>query len=375
MSITFKCKDTKIAKEFRSLEEDNQNTVIFLGLKLFNYGKECWSNKHIEELSDIHNDYVAQIKTKNNELLEIKKSYDDEIISLTNKHKIDQTNAVSNAIANAHLSYKNEIEELQKRNEMLSLKLGEAQMTVTNALDKQQEKFDIQRQELRTFYENKLSDLNEQKDLLRNRFEDKISQMTSRTQNSSFKGQDGEFIIEKQLNLLFPMAEVEDTHTIAGRGDFIVYINGITLMVENKNYTRNVQKCEIDKFYRDIQSSANGDINGGMLLSMESGICAREDFSIEFRNGKPVIFLHNVKNNMHHIKLAAQVLTLIINQKDLDWSKQETLTLISETARTLKRNYQKQRAKLDKFYKEQIVSIEEQDSTLKLLFDNLGTKY
>ena len=87
----------------------------------------------------------------------------------------------------------------------------------------------------RNFYENKLNIL-----------QDKYDSAISRSQNSTFKGQDGEDFVHGKLNMLFPKAEIEDTHNIPHRGDFIMReINKlleIIMMVEIKNYKNNVQK-------------------------------------------------------------------------------------------------------------------------------------
>ena len=53
--------------------------------------------------------------------------------------------------------------------------------------------------------------------------------------------------------MMFPSADIEDTHNIPHRGDFIMRLNEITMMIETKNYSRNVQKSEVDKFYRDAR--------------------------------------------------------------------------------------------------------------------------
>ena len=81
-----------------------------------------------------------------------------------------------------------------------------------------------------------------------------------RTQNSTIKGQDGEDFTFHQLNMLFPKAEIEDTHKQTARCDFIMCENDFKMMLEIKNYKTNVNKAEIDKFYRDVDSEHNNDI-------------------------------------------------------------------------------------------------------------------
>ena len=95
--------------------------------------------------------------------------------------------------------------------------------------------------------------------------------------------------------MLFPTYDIQDTHSQPGRGDFILNDgNEFTMMIENKNYRRNVQKSEIDKFYRDIDNPANNDIKCALFISLSSGIATKNDFQFEIRNMIPIIFLHNI---------------------------------------------------------------------------------
>ena len=111
------------------------------------------------------------------------------------------------------------------------------------------------------------------------------------TQHSTIKGQVGEDFTHHELNKRFPTAEIEDTHTMPGRGDFIMKDKEFTMLIETKNYKNNVTKPEIEKFYRDMEN--NNDIQCGLFLSLKSGICNREDLHLEVIDGKPIIFVHN----------------------------------------------------------------------------------
>ena len=50
---------------------------------------------------------------------------------------------------------------------------------------------------------------------------------------------------------VIPKAEIEDTYKQTGRCDFVLCENDL-VMLEIKNYKINVNKAEIDKFYRDV---------------------------------------------------------------------------------------------------------------------------
>ena len=87
--------------------------------------------------------------------------------------------------------------------------------------------------------------------------------------NSTLKGQVGEECMLQELNQRFPRADIEDTHKSTGRGDFILKEGAFGMLIEIKNYTKNVPKHEIDKFYKDMNT--NHDIQCGVLLSLQSG--------------------------------------------------------------------------------------------------------
>ena len=179
------------------------------------------------------------------------------------------------------------------------------------------------------------------------------------SQNSTLKGQNGEEQIFKQLNLLFPSAEVIDTHNESNRGDFIVKLDNIVFMEENKNYTTNVPKAEIDKFYRDLDNDGNNDIQCAVFVSMSSGICARDDFEFEVRNNKPILFLHKLSSNFNNLKLAFKFFKLIINQKNIDITNIETEVLFRNIASDIKYNLRSLRKNLDKYYDQQKKAIQE----------------
>ena len=88
------------------------------------------------------------------------------------------------------------------------------------------------------------------------------------------------------LNLLFPKNTIEDTHTEAGRGDFIMTEGEFVMMLEIKNYTGNVNKTEIDKFYRDVKSENNHDITCAVFIRLRTGIANKPDFEFEVVNNK-----------------------------------------------------------------------------------------
>jgi hypothetical protein len=213
-------------------------------------------------------------------------------------------------------------------------------------------------------------------DTARREYDERMASLALRQENSTIKGQDGENYMLSQLTLLFPSWEIEDAHTEAGRGDFILRNNGMCVMVENKNYSKNVQKSEVDKLYRDLDNPANKDVHCAIMVSMNTGICCKADFEFEMRNGKPLIFLHKVKDNMSSIMLAVKFLELVLKQSEsLNLKDAEVLSGFKNLASSIKRNFTRQSNKLDKYYAEQVEALAAQEANIIKLYGLVGTKY
>jgi len=210
---------------------------------------------------------------------------------------------------------------------------------------------------------------------LREKYETHLLGTSVRGQNSSFKGQDGEEFVLTHLNRMFPSGEIDDTHTTPCRGDFIVRDTGMCMMIETKNYTRNVNKMEIDKFYRDIDSAANHDIQCAIMVSMTSGVANRSDFEFEMRGGKPILFLHNVETSPDNIKIGANFFRMILSQTQIDFADKEILAKLNMTATAVKRGFKKQKSVLDKYYAAQLKTFEEVDESVGAMMEVLNIKY
>ena len=213
--------------------------------------------------------------------------------------------------------------------------------------------------ELETMYKNQLVDVRTRTDkridglvgeltVAREKYEQLIVSTNSRAQNSSVKGQDGENFVFANLNRMFPSAEIEDTHKTPARGDFIVRDKGVCMMIENKYYSRNVSKSEIDKFYRDVDT--NDDIQCAIMVSMTSGVANKEDFEFEMRGGKPLIFLHNAESAIDNIKVGANFFQMILAQTQVDFTDKEVLTKLKHFSGIIRKDIKKQKTFLDKYY-------------------------
>ena len=161
-------------------------------------------------------------------------------------------------------------------------------------------------------------------------------------QNSTLKGQKGEDIMYNLLIETFPGCQI-DCHTSkeGHKGDFSVIDDTHRGMIESKNYKKNVPKNEIRKFYDDIEN--NGDIDYAILCSLRSGVANKpQDFTLEFIMGKPVIFIHKVKDNKKSIQLAYTICKLILkNMQCFDITKEENQIKIQQIVKNYRQNHKR----------------------------------
>ena len=146
--------------------------------------------------------------------------------------------------------------------------------------------------------------------------------------NSSAKGRISENTVFNILQEMYPTAEIEYTGTETGKGDILLKRNNkFDIMIENKDYARNVNQKEVDKFKRDAEN-----INcSAILLSQKYGIVEKENYQIEVVNNNIYIYIHNVEYSAEKIKIAIDIIDhfkkeMVITEKNINM---DNLTLNS----------------------------------------------
>ena len=108
---------------------------------------------------------------------------------------------------------------------------------------------------------------------------------------SSKKGGVSENIILENICKYFPNADIKSIGFESGKGDILIKLDDINIMLEIKNYKINVPKKEIDKFHRDL---INNDYDASIFISINSGITGyKNKFSYEMIGNKFAIYLSN----------------------------------------------------------------------------------
>jgi hypothetical protein len=128
--------------------------------------------------------------------------------------------------------------------------------------------------------------------------------------NSSKKGEYGEYLLETILVSLFPSCEILNTTGQTGSGDFILNRpdNKVKILFENKNYDNcNVPKRDVEKFIRDCENQNCS----GVMMSQFSGIALKKNFEIDINNQNVLIYVQNMQNDPDKIIIACTLIDTI----------------------------------------------------------------
>ena len=132
-----------------------------------------------------------------------------------------------------------------------------------------------------------------------------ISELLRKMENSSSKGKISENILYNIITPLYPTAEIISVGNTKETGDIIIRRKDRpTILLENKNYDRNVTTDEVKKFLRDVDTQHCS----GIMLAQHSGIANKDNYQIEYINGNIVMFIHNVEYQSERIKIAIDII-------------------------------------------------------------------
>jgi len=368
--------DSKITKRFCGLTAPIKQVVLELGIVMFDHVKQNAHDTNVKEWKERIIQMKADHAREREGLQQRLDDSEDKYSAFTQQSQKRTELAISTVEGAIKKQYLAEIDSHRSA-------AAAAERRYTALLEKHEalhtqldSTFALRMAEQMGTHVARITELEDRLERHRKEYDDRISALTLRAENSTIKGQDGEVFMQTQLNMMFPKWEIEDTHSLPGRGDFILKHGDSCVMIENKNYSKNVQKSEVDKFYRDLDNAANNDIQCALMVSLTTGICCKDDFEFEMRNGKPIMFLHKVRDNMSCVALAMKFLELVVKQGDsLNLKDAEVLSGFKNLASTIKRNFTKQRARLDKFHAEQLEALAAQETSVTSLYGLVGSKY
>ena len=333
--------------------------------------KQRWDNSDFNkkikeiELSQIkkEKEFLNQLDSKNRIIKEMQREFSEKQSNLYKQ--IEQSVALN---YQSQLNFKNET--IQK----ISSELKEAQNNINILNNGHNDMERSRRNELIKEHKNEIQQLRNSYDKKIEFLQDSIMSIHKINDNSSIKGQIGENKMKQTLTMLFPKNEIEDTHSIPGRGDFIISCkNDKKILIDNKDYNTNVPKKEIDKFEKDIRD--NADVFGGVLISNSSGVCKKDDFQLDIINTKPVIYIHHTNKDSNKIKCGIDLIESIICADHVDFQDKEISDKLSKISSEIKRKISKIKRDMEKHSKNIIETVLNIENLVKDVFLNTQTKY
>jgi hypothetical protein len=132
-----------------------------------------------------------------------------------------------------------------------------------------------------------------------------VSELLKKMEISSVKGKCSENILFNILQSLYSTAQIDIVGEQKETGDFMLMRkNKPIILIENKNWNKNVIQDEVKKFIRDVETQNCC----GLFLSQNFGIANKENFEINIHNGNILLYVHEVNNDAEKIKIAIDII-------------------------------------------------------------------
>jgi hypothetical protein len=151
--------------------------------------------------------------------------------------------------------------------------------------------------------------------------------LQKQTGSAQYRGAASEDVLHETLTALYPSASVVRTTGFTAAGDFKLDRGPTSplVMFETKQYSRNVENTEVQKFVRDASALRCS----GVMLSQKSGIVGKRDFEIEVDSGNVLVYVHNAADHPEKITAAVGIIdTLAARLKNLEAAEQDDGTFL-----------------------------------------------
>tara|TARA_Y100000591_G_scaffold333260_1_gene375103 strand:- start:23057 stop:24475 length:1419 start_codon:yes stop_codon:yes gene_type:complete len=140
-----------------------------------------------------------------------------------------------------------------------------------------------------------------------------VSELLKKMENSSAKGKMSENILVNILHSLYPASQIDHVGQTKETGDVILTRKDKPkILVENKDWGKNVVQEEVKKFLHDVETQKCC----GIFLSQNYGIANKENFEINIHDGNVLVYVHETKNDPEKIKIAIDIVDHIKSQLD-----------------------------------------------------------
>lgn len=351
MNKTLLCLQTKmetITKDITKLQNDTQNHFILKMLEMKDHYieqlKSALTNNVSEKIQPILKEHTGLFLDKTQLLL-------NDLIPKNQEHLKSELNHSLQRFEQSIMKEKYNPQELTAFIQNLETKFNQSVMETNDKLLRSDYKLEAGFKELR-----ELTNTNQQN----------MSLILNKMENSSSKGKLSENILFHILQGLYPCASIDCVGTQKETGDVMFSRRDKpTIMIENKNWDKNVPQSEVQKFIRDCETQQCS----GLFLSQNYGICNKDNFEIDIHDGHVLLYIHNVNYDKEIIKVAIDIIDHFkvnldkINDKiDVNTIKKEVLDSIHKEYN----HYRVQKETLQKMIKDMQSKLLKQVDELKM---------
>ena len=182
---------------------------------------------------------------------------------------------------------------------------------------------------------SQVKDISAKNTIIQDKINEELSVYLNKYKSSATKGSLSENHLYSVIEKEYSTSELTNTSNFTGMGDMILKRKDkIPILIENKDYTTNVKKDEVDKFIRDITKNKCH----GLFISQHSGIVGKDNLQIDMHNNNILIYIHYCDYDIDKIKLAITIIDTLFD-KLIDVNN-DSSTISKEIIKNINYDYQ-----------------------------------
>ena len=322
----YETKDNYIKELKDTLKNTDSSSILNIGLTV-----EKYNNSLIDKINLILNEVIP--KSHNKQYEDIISVFKNDMITSLDKIKPNNTdNTIDRISLLVDTKYNNLVSTIQEK--------------MLNSISQSEDRLNTNISQVR--------DLSLKTSLINEKINEDLSVYLNKSKISSIKGNISETILFNLIEKEYTSGELVNTSSFSGMGDMILKrTDMVPILIENKDYTSNVRREEIEKFIRDIDNTKHH----GIFISQHSGVVGKNNFQIDIHNKNILIYIHNCDYDIDKIKLAITTIDTLSDKlidintdvcsitndmiKDMNTDYQTFLTHRDNVLYQIKDNYKK----------------------------------
>jgi TolA-binding protein len=357
-----------IFSKFHDKPFDEQESIVKLGMTMLECGKERKITLNDDEWASKLDKINNKNDKKQQELNERIREYKESIEKMREKGREELKNGVSSAVNIERNRYENTIEGYEEKLKEMDTYIDELKNEKWNVQENCRDEYDKKLEEIRLLERERTEKREDEYRKAMDELSNKMNNEGDKCKVASNKGKEGEADVKQFLVMSLPKVNIDDVAQKGGAGDLIIQDASKNVMVEVKKYhSANVKTSEVNKFKRDVK---NNNFTGGIFISLHSGICNIDNWTIGTIDGKPTVYLCKAADNMENIITAYKIIKKL-SEINIDWTITEKLKIIQDYVKQFDKEKKKKLKLINNFSREMIKCINDDEQKLNVLIESL----